>query len=328
MEYPMKKLIPSNFFYERYPNVLVFQLGNTVRVGFKFYKDTQDSLVIFTFDAALKDIIMTVPEGMELSLGAMLDMANEAERQIKCGNVSSMCLELLSTFFMQIRYYRNGKMEEGIDHSIVGILSEMINSENDAGYAVTQYQRLKQQCETELERLRFGRKKSGWTMNLDGNIHATHPTLARNPYARPEGMAEAYATVGTQLRGTHVGIDRPTTMVADDGALRIRATAPLEEQGFAIPDPGPTRMQIDPDLRAALVAEMMEDLVPTRLITNPNEIGDDWDELINEDDNLPIEELPVENLPVQELPISNEPFNVNMPHDDLAPQRGEDEEMF
>jgi len=252
MEYPMKKLIPSNFFYERYPNVLVFQLGNTVRVGFKFYKDTQDSLVIFTFDPALKDIIMTVPEGMELSLGAMLDMANETERQIKCGNLGSMCMELLGAFFMQIRNYRNGKMEEGVDYSITGILSEMINSENDIGYAVTQYQKLKQRFEEEVNGKRFAKTKGSWAMDLDGGIHAV---MAPNPYARPEGMAEAYATVGTQLRGTHVGIDRPTTMVADDGALRIRATAPLDEQ-------------LD-DAQLRMLAEMMEDPGPTRLATEP-----------------------------------------------------------
>lgn len=81
------------------------------------------------------------------------------------------------------------------------------------------------------------------------------------------------------------------------------------------------------------------------------------DNLAADDLDLPVEELPVENLPIEDLPAQelpepqfrqenlgqwvmpegvvmeqyledDEPFNVAMPHDDLVPQRGGDEEMF
>jgi len=308
MEYPMRKLIPSNFFYERYPNVLVFQLGDKVKVGFKFYKDTQDSMVIFTFDAALKDIIMTIPEGMELSLGATLDMANEAERQIKCGNLGSMSMEMLAAFFSQVRNYRNGKMEEGVEYSIVGILSEMVNSENDVGYAITQYQKLKERFEYEVNGKRFKRTPQ-WSLSYD-NAYTVHPVSAMNPYVEDDGWtAASYPGTGRQVIGIRAPAPRAEAMAADDGALRVRTTALFEEQLAAD--------------RLRILAGMMEDLGPTHIVTNPNQIGVDWAEQI---DNLPVEELPVENLPVQELPEGIvmeqyledvEPFNVAMPHDDI-----------
>lgn len=155
------KLTPSEFFDARYPTIVVYSVLNEEKkefegIYFRFFDDDVENAIIIRFNSVSNEIMLKIPERMEIAYSAIIDFVYEAERQIRSGQLKQA-----------IEYYNFEEFRgERIDclppeQNISTIVTEKVIKENDFNVRELEIEKLQK----EIQRLKNQlprQKEGGW----------------------------------------------------------------------------------------------------------------------------------------------------------------------
>ena len=155
------KLTPSEFFDARYPTIVVYSVLNEDKkefegIYFRFFDDDVENAIIVRFNSVNNEIMLKIPEHMEIAYSTIIDFVYEAERQIRSGQLKQ------AIEYYNFEEFRGERMDcLPPEQNISTIVTEKVMKENDFNVRELEIEKLQK----EIQRLKNQlprQKEGGW----------------------------------------------------------------------------------------------------------------------------------------------------------------------
>lgn len=144
------KLTPSEFFDARYPTIVVYSVLNEEKkefegIYFRFFDDDVENAMIIRFNSVNNEIMLKIPERLEIAYSSIIDFVYEAERQIRSGQLQQ------AIEYYNFEEFRGDKVNHlPIEQNISTIVTEKVMKENDFDVREIEIEKLQK----EIQKLR------------------------------------------------------------------------------------------------------------------------------------------------------------------------------
>ena len=156
------KLNPSEFFDARYPTIVVYSVLNEDKkefegIYFRYFDDDVENAIIVRFNSVNNEIMLKIPERLEIAYSSIIDFVYEAERQIRSGQ-----LQQAIEYYNFEEFRGDTIVNLPVDQNISTIVTEKVMKENDFNVRELEIEKLQK----EIQRLKnqlSKRKEDGWS---------------------------------------------------------------------------------------------------------------------------------------------------------------------
>lgn len=144
------KFTPSEFFAERYQTMVVYSVMNEEKkefegIYFRYFDDDVENAIIVRFNSVNNEIMLKIPERLEIAYSSIIDFVYEAERQIRSGQ-----LQQAIEYYNFEEFRGDTIVNLPVDQNISTIVTEKVMKENDFNVRELEIEKLQK----EIKRLR------------------------------------------------------------------------------------------------------------------------------------------------------------------------------